>query len=60
MEETRLVEAFFESQERRQSDPELSVSESLWQGIAIAIEEAARVAHMLGADMPLLRVALLL
>jgi ferric-dicitrate binding protein FerR (iron transport regulator) len=45
MEETRLVEAFFESQEKTRSLPDVSVSESLWQGISIAVqkEEAATV-----------------
>jgi transmembrane sensor len=47
MEETRLVEAFVESQERKQRLPDQGVSDSLWQGIAVAIqeEEAAPVAH---------------
>lgn len=39
MEETRLVETFFESQENKQSLPDLGVSESMWQGIAVAIQE---------------------
>ena len=43
MEETRLVETFFQSQEKKQSLPDPRVSESMWQGIAVAIEEEEAV-----------------
>lgn len=38
-EETRLMEAFFEAQEKKQRLPDPKTSDTLWQGISAAIQE---------------------
>ena len=39
-EEKRLIDAFFETLERKQADPNPAVSEMLWEGIQASIVEA--------------------
>jgi transmembrane sensor len=42
IEETRLMETFFESLERKQLDPDQAYTEALWEEIAAAIREPAQ------------------